>query len=484
MTNDQFAELVAEVRHVDRISKPVIVRPRGDNFEIVDGEHSWRAAKEVGLTEIPCEIVEVDDFEARRQTYKRNQHGTHDPIREGQMFRQMLEARELSKRALAREIDVSDSKVRDAIAYVEALDAARGALRDCHALQPNEVEGRIRESSVRGIRDFLKFPPGVAVLFLNENGFCGYGLPDESDRVEWGDQLDLFEGLKDSRQAGHVFELIDWYFKNRDHYTVDLEEFLASVVQFHRKTQDEDVDWWRLDRFLPELLQRHLDKNNQWVIPFSTEEFSNLVDRAGGDLKKLKGSVRDAFRDAGLIDSKAIFEDDQKLDERNWQDAEKADAREQQKVQERLAVAPGLIREARIESEDKLFLAELDADDDMKRHLIDKLRADTFDYFSRRMGGDFRTEKPTAERIYERLQETKNRFQSAESVIARILEHWSVSVGELPKEAEARLRALPWPELRLLAAYVLAEEDHAMTLWFEALKDEERDDECQRLATG
>ena len=90
MTDAEFAELVAEVRHLGRLPKPVVVRPNEDGYQIVDGEHGWRVAQEVGLPEIACEVIEADDFEAMRQTYKRNQHGTHNPVLQGRVFRQML----------------------------------------------------------------------------------------------------------------------------------------------------------------------------------------------------------------------------------------------------------------------------------------------------------------------------------------------------------------------------------------------------------
>ena len=91
MTDSEFAELVTEVGHLGRLPKPVIVRPNAEGYIIVDGEHGWRAAKEKGLTEIPCEVIEVDDFEAMRQTYKRNQHGTHNPVLLGFLFQEMME---------------------------------------------------------------------------------------------------------------------------------------------------------------------------------------------------------------------------------------------------------------------------------------------------------------------------------------------------------------------------------------------------------
>ena len=103
MSEAEFAECLAEVRHLGRLPKPVIVRPNGAGYTIVDGEHGWRCAVEAKLDTVPCEVVEVDDFEAMRQTYKRNQHGTHNPVKLGQMFGRMIADRGLSQRALAED---------------------------------------------------------------------------------------------------------------------------------------------------------------------------------------------------------------------------------------------------------------------------------------------------------------------------------------------------------------------------------------------
>ena len=79
----------------------MVVRPNGKDgrYLIVDGEHGWRAATKAGFQAIPCEIIEADDFEAMRQTYKRNQHGTHAPILLGKFFKRMMEEKGLSQRA-------------------------------------------------------------------------------------------------------------------------------------------------------------------------------------------------------------------------------------------------------------------------------------------------------------------------------------------------------------------------------------------------
>ena len=153
MTDGEFQELVAEVKHLGRLPKPVVVRPIDDQYVIVDGEHAWRAAKEVGLAEIPCEVVEADDFEAMRQTYKRNQHGTHDPVALGRMFHQMMEGRGLSQRRLATEIAVSAGTVRNALIYADAAD-----LRNSYAFE---------DLSIRQVRTYLSLPECIRDVWLD-----------------------------------------------------------------------------------------------------------------------------------------------------------------------------------------------------------------------------------------------------------------------------------------------------------------------------
>jgi ParB/RepB/Spo0J family partition protein len=154
MTQEEFAELVAEVRHLKRLPKPVVVRPNCNGYVIVDGEHGWRAACEAGLPEVPCEVAEIDDFEAMRQTYKRNQHGTHNPVKLGLMFKQMMTDRNLSQRALAAEIAVSEGTIRNALEYAKAADPRNGYAR------------RVEKLTVRQVRYLNKLPSVLATVWM------------------------------------------------------------------------------------------------------------------------------------------------------------------------------------------------------------------------------------------------------------------------------------------------------------------------------
>lgn len=50
----------------DGVLQPILVRPVGDKYELVAGERRYRAAQQVGLTDIPAVVREMSDTEAVR----------------------------------------------------------------------------------------------------------------------------------------------------------------------------------------------------------------------------------------------------------------------------------------------------------------------------------------------------------------------------------------------------------------------------------
>lgn len=165
MSEDEFAEFVKEIRHLGRLPKPIVVRPSGnDEFVIIDGEHAWKAAQEAGLTELSCEVIDVSDFEAMRQTYKRNQHGTHNKVMLGRMFQRMAKEQNLSLRKLAKEIEVSDGTIRNAFEYTKAIKV-RNSYAD--KIKNEDVEAKIAGLSLRQIRMYNRLPKTIGNLWLD-----------------------------------------------------------------------------------------------------------------------------------------------------------------------------------------------------------------------------------------------------------------------------------------------------------------------------
>ena len=90
--NDAIA-LVDEIRRQGRVLKPVVVRNGANGQHIViDGHWNWVAAREAGISEVPVELVEADEFEARRQTLIRYRTGRKDNIKLGRVYADMLAA--------------------------------------------------------------------------------------------------------------------------------------------------------------------------------------------------------------------------------------------------------------------------------------------------------------------------------------------------------------------------------------------------------
>lgn len=174
MDEEDFEQLVAEVRRLGRVAKPVVVRPCGEHFEIIDGAHNFRAARDVGLEEVLCEIDEdMSDIEARIQTYMRNQHGTHDPLLEGLMFEEMLNSEgEFSNRALAKRLTISEGKIRQSLKYVEAyrmrLRYAESASGEPLSDEDHrEQRERISGLTQRELEDYFNLPDVIRDRWLD-----------------------------------------------------------------------------------------------------------------------------------------------------------------------------------------------------------------------------------------------------------------------------------------------------------------------------
>ncbi len=66
-----LTELTDSIRE-NGIIEPVIVKPRDGNFEIIAGERRYRAAKEAGMSEIPCIEHDIPDNEALEMSIVEN----------------------------------------------------------------------------------------------------------------------------------------------------------------------------------------------------------------------------------------------------------------------------------------------------------------------------------------------------------------------------------------------------------------------------
>lgn len=90
---DKQRQLVESVRR-DGILQPLLVRPKGEGYELVAGERRYLAAQEVGLTEVPVTVRELTDEQARQYALTENlQREDLSPVEETEGILALLEIR-------------------------------------------------------------------------------------------------------------------------------------------------------------------------------------------------------------------------------------------------------------------------------------------------------------------------------------------------------------------------------------------------------
>lgn len=67
-------EELAESIKASGLVQPILVRKKGETYEIIAGERRWRAAQFAGLKDLPVLITKVDDIEAKELSLIENWH--------------------------------------------------------------------------------------------------------------------------------------------------------------------------------------------------------------------------------------------------------------------------------------------------------------------------------------------------------------------------------------------------------------------------
>lgn len=120
-----LAELAQSIREKGVI-QPLLVRPRGESFEIVAGERRWRAGQLVGLSELPVIIRDLGDREALEIAIVENlQREDLGPLEEARAYQALLD-QGLNQEGVAQAVGKGRSTVSNAL---RLLTLGEGALR-------------------------------------------------------------------------------------------------------------------------------------------------------------------------------------------------------------------------------------------------------------------------------------------------------------------------------------------------------------------
>lgn len=67
MSEEDLAKEEVSIRTFGFVD-PMTVRRVESGYQIIDGEHRWKVAKRIGLTHVPCVVLDVDDEAAEQLT--------------------------------------------------------------------------------------------------------------------------------------------------------------------------------------------------------------------------------------------------------------------------------------------------------------------------------------------------------------------------------------------------------------------------------
>ena len=135
-------ESLAESIKTHGVVQPLLVRRRGEGFELIAGERRWRAAKMAGLTRVPVLVKDVSDDNLLEIALIENiQREDLNPIEEAQAYQRLIESVGLTQEALATRIGRDRSYITN---YLRLLKLPPD-------LQQLVVEGRLSTGHARTI---------------------------------------------------------------------------------------------------------------------------------------------------------------------------------------------------------------------------------------------------------------------------------------------------------------------------------------------
>ncbi len=112
------------------VLQPLLVRAKGDGYQLVAGERRWRAAQQVGLENIPCRVVELEDNQVCEAAIEENlKREDLNVLEKAEAFRDYLERFGGTVEELAKRLSMNRSTVSNMMRLLELPAHVQEAVR-------------------------------------------------------------------------------------------------------------------------------------------------------------------------------------------------------------------------------------------------------------------------------------------------------------------------------------------------------------------
>lgn len=109
--DDAILRLADSIRQYG-IMQPLTVRKAGDEYELISGERRLRAAKELGMTHVPCILTEASDQDSAEMAIIENlMRQDLNMFEQAEAIEALLDAHGLTQEEIANKLSVSQSYI-------------------------------------------------------------------------------------------------------------------------------------------------------------------------------------------------------------------------------------------------------------------------------------------------------------------------------------------------------------------------------------
>src|SRR3954453_21283396 len=123
---DELADSIAE----RGVLQPILIRPKGEEFEIIAGERRWRAAQRARLHTIPALVRVIDEATTAELALIENiQREDLNALEEAEGYKQLIERHGHTQDGVAKIVHKSRSHVANLLRLIELPEPVRQSLR-------------------------------------------------------------------------------------------------------------------------------------------------------------------------------------------------------------------------------------------------------------------------------------------------------------------------------------------------------------------
>ena len=127
---ESLAELAESIKQ-QGILTPILVKDRGDHFQIIAGERRWRAAMAAGLTEVPVIIRDLSEQQIAEIALIENlQREDLDPIEEALGYKSLKDKYSLTDEQVAEKVSKSRTAVTNSLRLLKLDERVREMVID------------------------------------------------------------------------------------------------------------------------------------------------------------------------------------------------------------------------------------------------------------------------------------------------------------------------------------------------------------------